>query len=317
MPQMNPGQARVLDPILSTIAHGYKNMDISRVGRILFPRVVVPARGAQILSFGKESFRLYSTTRAPGTPKKRIQYGYNSGPIALTQEALSAVVPIEIMDEAAAVPSVDMARGAVELVQEVFDRAEELEQIKTATNPDNYGANHKITLSGVDQWSDPTCKVGKQVKEYRNAVRASTGRYPNVMAIAPNVFDALAENEGIKERFKYTSSDSVTLKMLSEYFSVPNIVVGNDVYMADGDADDDDFTDMMDGTVVLAFVPSVARREVPSFGYTYHLGGHPMVSAGRFDDDVDSWLYDMKYDRQINQTGKGAGFLIQNVVAAE
>lgn len=314
MPQMNPAQTRVADPILSTIAHGYKNVDVSRVGRILFPRVPIPARGAKILEFGKDSFRLYNTRRAPGSSTKRIQYGHDAGAIALTQEALDAVVPIELMEEAQAVPGIDLARGSVEMVQEVFDRAEEYEQVKMATDASRYDANHKVALSGTDMWSDPSAKVGKQVKEYREAIRASTGRYPNVMAIAPDVFNALTENTEIRDRFKYTSSESVTLAMLAAYFSIPTVVIANDVYMDDADGDDADFTDVMAGQVVIAYVPSAARYEVPSYGYTYYLQGHPMVQVPYWDHGSKSWVYGMTYERQVVQTGKGAGFLIQNVV---
>lgn len=317
MTQMTPGQARIVDPVLSTIAHGYSSPDISRVGRILFPRVSLNSRGAQVLKFGKEDFRLYNTRRAPGASTKRVQFGYEAGAMSLTQESLEGLVPFELMGEASQLPGVDLARDAVENVQEIFDRAEEYEQIKVATDASNYDANHKIALSGGDMWSDPTAAVDEQVKEYRNAVRASIGRKPNVLVIAPNVFDALSSNEGIKDRFKYTSSASATIAMLQEYFSIPNIVVAEDIFMADGDADDADFTDMMSGQAVLAYVPQGARYNVPSFGYTYHLKGHPMVEQPYQDRNRKSWIYPQTYERQVVQTGEGAGFLIQNIVAAE
>lgn len=314
MPQMNPGQARVVDPILSAIAHGYKNPDVSRVGRRLFPRVVIPARGAQVLEFGKESFRLYNTRRAPGANTKRIQYGFGAGPVALTQESLEALVPVEIMDEAASVPKVDMARGAIELVQDVFDRAEEYEQVQKAINVNNYDANHKEALAAGDKFSNAASNPGAKIREWKEAIRASTGRYPNELVLAPDVFNALAEHPTIIDRFKYTNSDSLTTAMLSAYFNIANVTIGNDVYMADNAADDADFTDMLSNVAILAFVPQAGRYEVPSYGYTYHLAGHPMVEQPYFERNAKSWIYPMTYERQVVQTGKGAGFLATAVV---
>jgi hypothetical protein len=79
--QMNTSQARVIDPILSTVARGYKNAEL--VGNLLFPFVPVGQRGGTIITFGREDFRLYNTARAPGAQTKRVQYGHSGAPFAL------------------------------------------------------------------------------------------------------------------------------------------------------------------------------------------------------------------------------------------
>ncbi len=129
-------------------------------------------------------------------------------------------------------------------------------------------------------------------------------------------FNALAEHPKILERFKYTSSDSVTIAMLAQYFGIQEVEVGNDVYMPDNAADDADFTDMISNAAVLAYVPTGARYDVPSYGYTYHLPGHPMVEQPYPDRNRKSWVYPETYERQVVQTGKGAGFLVSNILAA-
>ena len=63
MSQMNNAQARVIDPILTTVARGFKHPGF--VADRLFPRVNVNARGGNVISFGREDFRLYNTRRAP------------------------------------------------------------------------------------------------------------------------------------------------------------------------------------------------------------------------------------------------------------
>ncbi|NJM36198.1 MAG: hypothetical protein HC850_17565, partial [Rhodomicrobium sp.] len=52
---LNPAQARIYDPVLTTHIRGYQHPDF--VGSLLFPAVEVRARGGQVLEFGKESFK--------------------------------------------------------------------------------------------------------------------------------------------------------------------------------------------------------------------------------------------------------------------
>jgi hypothetical protein len=89
--QMTPGQARVVDPVLTTVAQGYKNSEF--VGFALFPAVPVDLRGGQVIQFGKEAFRLYNTRRAPGGAVKRLQVGYSGEKYALESHSLAGQVP--------------------------------------------------------------------------------------------------------------------------------------------------------------------------------------------------------------------------------
>ena len=95
MLQMTTGQARVIDPILSTVSQGYQNAEF--VGTALFPVVPVDQRGGKVIAYGKEDFQIYNTGRAPGAGTKRVQYGHTSGNYSLEQHSLEGLVPFEIM----------------------------------------------------------------------------------------------------------------------------------------------------------------------------------------------------------------------------
>ena len=79
MPVSNAG-ARVIDPILTTVAQGYNSPDY--VGAQLFPEVPVAASGGQIIEFGREAFQLYNSRRSPGGSTREIQFGYLGRPFA-------------------------------------------------------------------------------------------------------------------------------------------------------------------------------------------------------------------------------------------
>ena len=102
--QMTPGQVRVVDPILSEHARGYRQAQL--VATALFPFADVAAYGGQVIEFGKESFKIYNAKRAPGANTKRIRFGYEGKPYAIVPSALEAPVPREHMRDASQVPGI-------------------------------------------------------------------------------------------------------------------------------------------------------------------------------------------------------------------
>lgn len=307
--QMTTAQARVVDPVLSTYAQGFTHPE--RVGTMLFPRAPVGARGARVIRFGKESFLRYNLRRAPGADTPDVSYGYASDPVALVQDALNGLVPIELMEEADAVPGIDLGRGAVDMVMEIITLQEEIEQAGLATDPNQYDVNHKVTLAGTDKWSS-SANPNTQMRTYKESIRQSIGRYPNTLILGPTAKNAVAENANVKDQFKFTTSDSITDEMLARYFEVERLAVGKAVF---ANNEESDFQDVWGNFAVLAYVPgvagNVANYGVPSYGYTYHLPGHPMVEQPWYDRGKRSWKYPTTFDRQVNLTSPNAGFLIQ------
>lgn len=308
---MNNQQVRVIDPILSNVAQGYVHPD--RVGFSLFPRVDVQQRGGQIIEFGRESFKRYKTRRAPGANTKRVQFGYEGKPFALVQDSLEGKVAWEHMQDANQVPGIDMGTRATNQVMSIMSLSLEIEQAELATAAANYGANNKITLAGTDQWDHADADPAKQIREYREAVRGVVGLRPNTMVVSAAGFNGLAENPKILEKFKYTSSDSITTEMLARLFNLRRVVVGDSVYMNEGS---DQMVDAWGNAAVLAYVPEqVSSNEEPSFGYTYTLDGHPIVEEPYNERNAKSWIYPVTYDRIPVLSGIESGFLIQGLTA--
>lgn len=306
---MNTGQARVIDPILSTHARGYTNAEF--IGQLIFPVVDIPVRGMRVIRFGKESFRRMNTRRAPGAQTKRIQYGYASDPVALHQDALEGLVPWENMQEASRVPGIDLAAGSINMVLDVIDLGREVEIANIARDPARYGANNKLALAGADKWSDPDSDPASDMKAAKEQIRRRIGRYPNTLTLGPDVLNALTEHPKIKEQFKYTSSDSITVQMLARYFDIERINVGKAVVLAENASDDEDATDVWGDDAILTYTPMGTNYQVPSFGYTYRLQGHPLVEQPYSERSHKSWVYPVTVDWSPELTGADAGFLFQ------
>lgn len=313
MAQMTPAQARVIDPVLSSVAQGYKNNDY--VGGALFPTAPVKQRGGKIIAFGKEDFMLYNTARSPGANTKRVQFGYSGSSYALESHSLEGVLPIENEQEADAVPGIDMGSLTVNKTQNIISLRLEKQQADIARTAASYPAGNKVTLSGTGQWSDfsGTSDPVKDIETAKEAVRVKTGKRPNTIVMGAAVFAMLKQHPKIIDRMKYTGRDVATKEMLASLFDVATVEVGDAVYADDAGT----FSDVWGKDVVLAYtvVGSVADRGEPSYGYTYQLEGYAIAEEPYLDRSAKSWIYPVTDEVAPVIAGATAGYLITNAVA--
>jgi len=313
MGQQTLSQARVVDPILTDLAQGYRNADM--VGLFLFPYVAVMLRAGKVIAFGKEDFALYNTLRAPGANTRRVQFGYLSNPYALEQHALEAVVPWELQQEASIAASVNLANTAVRKVQNTIALRLEKAQADLATNASNYAASNKTTLSGTSQWSDysGTSNPSRDIETGKEAIRAQIGRRGNTVLLSAQAFKACKQHPAIIDRIKYTGRDVVTTDLLASLWDVDQVVVGDAVYTDATGA----IIDVWGKAVVVAYTVkgSVSDQGEPTYGYTYRLDGAPFVEEGYQDKNAKSDIYPVTDEVAPQLTAPLSGYLISNAVA--
>ena len=313
MSQMTNSQARVIDPILTEVARGYQQNGL--VGMALFPRVPVNQRGGKIITFGKEAFMQYANMkRAPGQSTRRVQFGYAGASFALEDFSLEGQVPIETQQEAETVPGIDMGSRTVNGVQDIIANRLEIAQAALALNASNYAASNKVTLSGTSQWSDlANSDPVANVETAKEAIRALTGKRPNVCVMGAAVFAKVKQTAAVKDRIKYTGRDIATPDLLASLFGVQQVLIGDSVYAND----DGTFVDTWGKFVVLAYTPnaSVAAQGLPSYGYTYQLSGMPMAEEPYYDRNSKSWIYPVDDSCAPVIAGAESGYLISAAVA--
>lgn len=315
MPQMNPAQARAVDPILTAVARGYRSQKAA-IANVLFPIVTVGARAGFILAFGKEHFRLVNTVRAPGTNTKRIQMGYGTERYSLVDHRLEALVPLEIQDEAQAViPGIDVIGMHVNTVQDRMALERENQAAVLARDPAKYDAANKATVAAGDKWATATT-VFDQVGDAKEAIRAKTGVRPNVLALGPKVLTGLRNNPAVLDRLS-TASDRppATIEQLQRLFEIERIVEGEAVAWQGSDAAGE-FVDLWGTDAILAYTTPAPLQQQgsPSYGYTYQLGAGARVEQGYMDNNANSWAVPVADAYQAALVGASAGFLFQGAV---
>lgn len=304
MAEMNTRQGRVIDPILSKIALGYRHQE--RVGHLLFPFVPVPTAGGTILEFGAEDFILYETARAEHAATKRINFGHKGKKYALVENSLEAPVSWRLMRDANLVPGIDLAGRAVKKVQSAMSLKLEAEQAALATSEESYKADHKKALSGATKWSAETGLPVADIENGKEVVRSKVGMEPNTLILSPKAWLSAKNNKSIIARFPNIDG-AITLQMFKDLIEIERVVVGKSVY---ADTKGKRF-DVWGNAAVLAYVPLEAETyEEPSYGYTYRLEGHPFVTEPYPEHTTKSWIYGVEDEREPVQCGMDAGFLI-------
>jgi hypothetical protein len=301
---------------LSSIAQGIQQNDL--VGNYLFPAVDVPLRGGQILTFGREAFMQYSNlNRAPGTSTPRVQFGYSGSTYALVDYSIEGKVPVEIEQEAMNSSfSLDHAAVALNGASRILQLRLEIAQATLATTLSNHASSNRTTLSGTAQWSDfgTTSNPLNDIETGKEAIRAGTGRRPNVGIMGPAVWAKLKYHPIVKDYTKYTGREVATLEILSALTGIPNWYIGDAVSSNDAGTT---LSDVWGKDVVLAYseLGSVANYGAPTFGYTYNLAGYPLAEEPYQDRNHKSQFFPVTRAEAPVIAGQLAGYLIKSCVA--
>jgi len=317
MPQLTLQQARVINPVLTSIAQGFSQNEL--VGQKLFPLVPVSLRAGNILTFGREDFMQYSgLVRAPGGATRRVQVGYSGSQFALLDYSLEGSLPVETLQEAGTNDngfSVDMASVTLQKTMSIMNLRLELQQAALATTLGNYPAANRVTLSGTAQWSDytGTSSPAAVIETGKEQVRASIGKRPNVLVLGPVTFSRLRQHPQVRDYIKYANREVATPAILAEFFGVAECVVADGVQASDAGV----FSDIWGRHAILAFTDtdSVANMGAPTFGYTYNLGGYPLVEEPYYERNTKTWYFPVTRAEAPVIAGASAGYFIQNAVA--
>ena len=311
MSQMTNAQARAIDPILTAVARGYESQ-AGLVSEILFPTVPVNQRGGTIITFGREQFQVVEDLRAPGADTKSIDVGFGKGTFSLVDRRLMAKVPVESLEEADAVPDIDLASRAVFVVQNKMDLGEEVRAAALARAAGAYAAGNKTTLSSTDLWTDPASNPFVVVEAAKEAIRKKIGRRPNFMTLGPVVLSALRINSKVLDRLSTaTDRTPATLAQLQALFEIDQIVEGGAIQDVNGT-----FVDVWGNDAILAYITPKSLQAMGSqnYGYTYQLASRPIVEVPYWDGGKNSWMYPVSDASQVVLTSADSGYLIKNAV---
>lgn len=298
---------RVVDPVLTELARGYRNADF--IGEKIFPVSGMSKEGARIPVFGKESFKIPQTVRAIRASSNRI-VPENRTFMDVVLEEHDIEYPVDYREEDEDL--FDLQRHATGVVSSIIALRHEKLCADLAQDADSYDANHVTVLSGTDMFSDfEASKPVVAVKDAIESVRKEIGRRPDTLWMGAGVYHVLSEHPALLEKVKYVQEGIVTPAHMAKIFGVKHVLVGESVY---ADADNN-FADLWGNALGVCYVApskSVDYRDA-SFGYTLRKKRYPQVDTydekgGKLNLVRSTDIFNVKV------LGPTAGYLYTNVV---
>ncbi len=301
-------QLRIVDPVLTNIARGYRNAQY--VGEALFPLADMDKEAGIVPLFGKEAFRLWDTERAIRAQSNLMTPDdLNTLDVVLREHDLA--YPVDYREQAESM--FDAEARAAKRVKEAIDLRREVSCAALAQNVNTYLSGAKVALAGASQWSasggDPVAVVetGKEV------VRSRIGVRPNTILMGASVYAALKFHSKLQGALGANEAKLITLEHLRTLFGIQNIVVGEAL------AGDSTTSDIWPDNLVLAYVSQLVAGETSD--YETPSCGSPLRKKGMPETDkYDTNGGKVRYVRHTDMykpvvVGADAGYLISDIVA--
>jgi len=327
---MNLDQVRVIDPILTQLAQGYKNTD--GVATFFAPSVSMNVRAGRTLTFGKEAFAAQNFLRAPGTNIQKISNEFGTRSFSLRQEAISWQIAEEVAAEAKnGAAAIDLRAYAAKDAANRLMQSWEIQVASKVLDVTQYEAGNVLDLatynSGADQFNSPTSDVEVLMDDLKEQVRSQIGCYPNKLVLSPDAFNALKRNKRIRDFMQ--RGVLVNEKTLAEIFGLDEIRVARRLKLGEDNAS---LENIYNNVALLFYHPSGAtdgftpaldaNYGTPAYAYTYTLAGYPISTPERFNMDRRVFEGDILVERSfelvgMGETGRcGAGAVLLNPVGA-
>ncbi|ELO0987801.1 hypothetical protein RZD54_003200 [Citrobacter freundii] len=308
---------RVVDPVLTSIARGYKNAAF--IGERIFPIVETDKEGVTVPTFGKTAFVEFETQRAVGADSN-VLVREKTGSLDLVLNEHDLAAPVDYREKAESMFNEESK--AIRRVTNGVNLKRELYAARLAQDPKVYVQGSVKALAAAERWGggkgDPIGVIEAGIE----AVRNKTGLRPNLMTMGASVMALLKFHPAIQAAIGANERKRITLEILKDLFQVEDVVVGEPVSMASmKDVQDKDKTpsDIWADNLMLHYVgkpqpgTTSADENEPSFGYTLRRKGMPV--ADKYDvagGKVNYCRYTDIY--KVAVVGGDAGYLISNIV---
>jgi len=263
MPQPTQSQVHV-DAILTNMSIAYMNEMDSFVASRVFPTVNVQKQSDKYFTYTQADFyRDQAKTRADGTESAGSGYGLSTATYSSAVWALHKDIGDQTRANADAPLNMDQDATRF-LAQQMLIRQER----DWATNYFGTGIWDTDTTPST-LWSASGSDPIGDVQAGINTMLTNTGYRPNVGVCSYAVFSILKNHTDIVERYKYTTSESMTTDLIARVLGLDELhVMGSIVNSADEGATAS-YAQIGDKDMLLAYVPASAGLMQPSAGYNF------------------------------------------------
>lgn len=231
----------------------------------VFPVIPVDNQSDQYWTFGKNDWlRDEAKPRAPATESVGSGYSLSQDSYTAIPYAIHKDVPDQV--RANADGALDLDRTAAEFVTNRILLRQEAQWATDFFTTGKWATD--VTPSSL--WSDyASSDPIADIETGKRTILLSTGYKPNTLVLGYDVAIKLRNHPDIADRFKYTSSQSVTLDMLASVFGVDRVLVAESIIASNNEGETAATSFIHGKHALLAYVAPRPSVMEPSAGYTF------------------------------------------------
>jgi hypothetical protein len=308
-----------------------KSAQATYVMRSLYPLAEVGSYGGVVIQFDESDYEYVDDTRADDAAFAEIQSGYEGKPFKLNTKGLRYRVSDKRRKEMANL-KVNWGDMAVKSLMSRAGLYHEIECAVKATTFANYASTNRVTLAGGSRFSDSAVDPEPLLRAGKDAIANQIGVESNVCVMGRMVFSALAA----RYSRTFTSAGTtpgirsqLTKAAFADIYGFERVEIcdaivtrngvkgkafGNHLVMAYTNPD------AINGNIVTYQPQGDISPMVGGMGYTYVMQGNPLMYEPWEDKNTKATVFDLDFDRQVQNTGVNAagqityGYLIENAV---
>jgi major capsid protein E len=266
--QPTHGQSHVNRP-LTNIAVAYIQDQSEFVADQLFPIVPVDNKSDSYYKYEKDSFaRAIAETREGAEEARRSGWKTSTDDYNCKQKSFAHDVPSDIAGNTDM--PLDPYRDATEFVTRAMLIKRESD-VATRYFAAGVWTNETASVAAADKWdnyssSDPFTDIKAKIRVVQKASLVK----PNILVLGPTVFDSLQNHPELKDRYKYTSSESITTAVLATLFGLKKVIVAEAVGATSPEGDTLTTDYVFGKHALLAYAAPRPSILAPSAGYIFN-----------------------------------------------
>lgn len=287
----------------------------------VFPNIPVQKQSDRYFKYERDNwFRVQAEKRAPATETAGSGWEIDNTPTYFA-DVYGLHKDIDDQIRANADEPLNMDRDGTEwLTQQLLLKREKTWATQYFTDgiwgTDLSGVDATPTAGQFLHWDDPDSTPIEDITSAGIEMASLTGKRPNVLVVAPYVFNALKNHSDIIDRIKYTQMGLLTQDILAGLFEVDRVLIpwGVENIAPEGQDLDNEF--MFGKHALLAYSNPNPSILTPSAGYTFSWQGY--LGAGQAGNRIRSFRMEhlnadrlegeMAYDQKLVAPDLGVFF---------
>lgn len=295
---------------LTNISVAYMQDENEFIADKVFPKVPVSKKSDDFFVYDDEAFaRAIANERSGATESDGSGWEQATDTYRCRQKSFHHDVPKDIAENTD--EPLDAYRDATEFVTRAMLLKRE-KDFNDAYVKAGVWANEEAVVGATDKWdaydtSDPYT----QIQDWIRTVQKRCLVKPNKMIVGPDGFDALKNHPDLKDRYKYTTSDSLTVAMLSQTLGI-QILVGEGVAATNKEGQAATMDYILGKNALLVYAAPRPSLLMPSAGYIFTWNAFGNGFGARIDrfpmrhlNNSQRVEGDMAYDTKIVSAAAG------------